>query len=562
MIILLFGGFGESSSGAASIADVTIVSAITTGSIQTIPLFLDGLQPVLCLIQAYRTALDIDDAGAPDDHAVMSYGMSDGTSGGEVVVAISSEHNVDPTNTRRWIKTSAMVTILDPATGFVDGEATVSSFGAGQVVLEWTNLPAAAYKLVVWALAGSTHAAEVGTKVLSGAQDATATITHGLGLMTGMVAAGAGSGAILNSFGSQTRARIVVGYGSFDQKTIRQASSGINWPNADASGGLISARRDSQHLIAPSRFSGLPPEPAEPYAEITAVASGSLTITTRNTGVAQTIGYAIITGQRCFAGIWESQTGTGVRAFNMPSGPEPIYPRGVLMNGTRLNFLQINTDSTTRFAGTHAWAALGSIGGGDEACGSVQHQRLTVPTNTQVVVDDSAVHVPAHDGVAKHEGTWEDYLLGGFEMDISDGAGANTKTFPLLLIGITSRDRGTFRGQIRRAAIVLGGVSRAGMQRGRVVHAGAVLGTVSAAVPTRGLIVGAHTALGGAVRAGAQRGRVSRAGVVLGGVAAAREARGGVTRAGVVLGAVVASKAVRGRIARAGVTIGRIASAG
>lgn len=98
--------------------------------------------------------------GAAANHAVLGFGAATATDERWACCA-TSEHNLGTTDTYRRGVTDECVLILDPTDGSVDGEADLSSFGAGTVTISWGNAPTSEYLITVIAFAGdgvSAHA--------------------------------------------------------------------------------------------------------------------------------------------------------------------------------------------------------------------------------------------------------------------------------------------------------------------------------------------------------------------------------------------------------------------
>ena len=418
---------------AGCIVDEVVVSAITSGGpTQTISLTLEGETPKLVVFYVFGTTSD----GAADD-ALCSYGFTDGTN--QVCVSMASEHGVNPTNTWRDFVTDEVILVMDPNSGAVDGEAHIHSLGANQVVINWGNLPASAWKVGVWALAGSAVSAVVTQRTGSGSLNGTDTYSHGLSSTpTGMIALTTGS-SLNAGAGPAAKGRISVGYASYDGSSIDQCSTSLYLVDNDSTG-LISGRADSQRITCPPWYSsGGLTETSEPHLEVTSVTSSNVVLTTRESGVAADYGLAVITGCFCFARLREFETGTGVKNFDLPAGYTDFYPKGALIGATRINYSHINANRTNNVAATIGWGGMGTEKGGSnvpgEHMGSVSQQRNTVPANTQSSYNSQILDLPTHNGSTGHQGAWNNYDTDGYGINVTSGV-SSTKAVAQLIVGV------------------------------------------------------------------------------------------------------------------------------
>jgi hypothetical protein len=431
----------------ACIVAERVVNLGTGTGTKSITLSLAGHTPALVVFKVWRTTLDADDSAAPDDEAVVSYGFTDGTN--EAVWGVSSEHGASPrTNTYNWGQTDHCILMLDPATGGVDGSATISGsgagFGANNVTIDRDNAASGNWKVAVWAIAGNLVSAEVGSLELSGTNGGTATINHSLGgIISGMIAAGAGSDGLLDDTAAVSRGRMCVGYGSYDGSSFYQSSYGLNWlDNVGASTSYQVTRADDSHIIAPPIYSAPPiSAPAEPYAEWTAAASGTATITTRNASSPQDIIYALIQGPDCFAGMWDLPgSPTGEKDFTYPSGVTDFNPRGALVSTGRINYSGRNADTTNNRSGTIGFGGVGTSG--VESCGTIHQRRNQDPTDTATNLQDAIFFAPPHTGAGTPwEGNWVSWNADGWTLDVTS-INTNAKALPQLLVGIKDRHIG------------------------------------------------------------------------------------------------------------------------
>lgn len=135
---------------------MTQAAAITSGSTQSFTdvTNLGGVTPEWAIIVvSYATV-----AGTVADHGVISIGITDGTT--MFSKCLSSEDNVNPSDTERVHSTDHIVSLIDP-TGSATWEARANLSGGGMIAngitINWDDLPSAAY-LVTCFFCGGTSA--------------------------------------------------------------------------------------------------------------------------------------------------------------------------------------------------------------------------------------------------------------------------------------------------------------------------------------------------------------------------------------------------------------------
>lgn len=407
---------------AGVITDLTVVAANTSTGTQAISLSLDGETPKAAVFIVTRTTLDADDVGAPDNHAVICYGATDGTN--EWACAASFEHAQLTTDGYTDCVSDECILILDPTNGTVDGEANISSFSADTVTINWGNAPASAYKVICWAIAGSDVEAEAGNATQTGGIGATTgSPSHSLSNAPSGVIVAAGGSAITWGSGPTSAARLAVGFGSYDGSTIRQASQAFQYEDAQTTG-YTNLRVDSTYINAA-------PGAAQPWLDLTGVSSSALTFTKRNNAANLTFGWLAIGGCLAEAGLHETTTTTGTDAVTLAD--TTLYPRGFLLGLARANYSERDTTILNVRSGTIGWGAAGQDG--SEACGSIQVERNQSPTDTQNLHDNVVVHLPPHTGgTGGHEADSPAYSTGTFSYNVTSAVGTS-KGFPFLVFG-------------------------------------------------------------------------------------------------------------------------------
>lgn len=413
---------------------VTVDTQASTGN-QSITLDLDGQTPVLAVLTVtYATA-----TATAADHAVMSFGCTDGTN--EWAVASSSEHNQATSDTYGRIRSTQVVTLLDPTVGAAGAQtlaASISSFSADTVTVNW-SIAASGYKLTCWALAGDTVECVVGDGSLDQALNADKDIAHGLsGTPSWVLAAAPGNHTNTDDSSAGLKGRISAGFACLDGASILQSCSGFYWQDRVTNNRDVVGNVHSDRIFAPPYRTGAGAEPAEAEAEVTAIDGTNVTFTKRNASTNTDFGYLIVSGNYAHVSTWTFPTGTGVKTQSV-SPSVSFKVRGAILGMTRINSADLGTQDTTVRGGTMGWSFMGrdtTVASLGEHAQSNQNRRQGSGNNTdtQSFYDAKALNLPTHTGATGHIGTWDSFGTTSIAIDVTSGV-SSTKSMPLLLVG-------------------------------------------------------------------------------------------------------------------------------
>lgn len=421
--------------------DCVTVACNTSTAAQAISVDVGGLTPKLALFCV--TMATADDTAT--DEASLCWGWTDGTN--EFCCVMAAEHNTNPrTDTYCEFVSDECVQILDPNTGAIDGEANISSFATDQVNINWGNLPAGAYRLTVWVLAGADIECAVINATLDQTQDTEKSIVHGLSSVPTWMAAGAvKSGSSFQDSGIVAGARMSTGYASYDGTTIDQACGGAYWGDNLAGRDTMAAAAYNRRIVKlPYLATGPAAEPAETAAEITTVDGTKVGITKRDALTDLDLGLVVVAGNFAHVAMWDAHegtpgfpTGTGVKTHD-PSPSTDFHVRGALLVLTRLNYSELNGIAQNVRAGTFGHGLIGGEDYGSapgESSQTAQFQRNSFPTDAQSFTNQKALHLPAHTGgTGGHEGAFDSYGQTEVSIDVTNGV-SSTKCIPVLILG-------------------------------------------------------------------------------------------------------------------------------
>lgn len=402
------------------VTDLVRVACQTSGATTTqdITASLGGLTPKACILVVSEATTD----GTAIDEAVISVGFTDGTDG--VMAGGYEQHNVTTTSTYSDYSASAVIEILDPTAGSVDGQAVLDSVSANTLTIDWTNYPSAAHLLTVLFIAGSDVTAKVDSHIMNDTVDVASSIS-GVGFEADDVlialSAAASDGTPNIRFIMSLGFAHNDGVGGVDQccthwrrrnaraaTTLRQITR-----NAAAIGEMAAASEDW-------------------YGEVSNFGSDGFDITARTNGAnsREIVFLALNWGgaAESWVGVYSTPTSTGDDAETGPG----IEPQAVILLPNLTD--AVNTVYSDNRAGT---VGISVFTDSAEYSTTVSSEEGAGTTNTQSLSDDRALVVPDDDGTFDIEAVFSSMDANGWTLTYSNVATA-AKQLPAFVIGVES----------------------------------------------------------------------------------------------------------------------------
>lgn len=396
------------------VVDIVRVACDTSTGNQNITGDLGGLDPKAAILIATRASSD----GTATDHAVLSFGFTDGTN--EFVESNTSEHGVADSDSDRYINNDACVYFNDPGGPGTDGEASFNAWLSNGIQINWSNAPASAYLLTVILLGGSDLSVEA-NNIAGLAQDAADDVTEPGFEPDVLITVGN-----LGSFGDNSSSWIgCYGLVHNDRASgITQRSMSV-WDVNNQGDGLPVARATNTYGWMICNTSGA----VLAALDFDTFDSSGFTATARigNTGDVPYLALRFGSGPLVESWVGTHSTPTS-GGDDGETGPG-FTPQFVFMLGSHMEAID-TAYADNALAGTIGMMAFDA---GAEFANSNSFEQGATTTDTQSISDDTAVELPDDDGGAGLTASFVSFDANGWTLNYSAVEG-NAKLFFALAI--------------------------------------------------------------------------------------------------------------------------------
>lgn len=390
-----------------TIAVVRAACNTVTGTQDITTTDLGGLTPKAALLIVTRATAD----GAATDHAVFSFGATDGTRSWSR--SAYSESGLTTTEAAGVTSATVPVTIID-IDGTVDGAASFSAWITNGIRINWTNAPTNAYLMTVVLFAGTDLTVRVDAKSLGNTLD----------LETDFTEPGFTPDVVLAAIISATHYRSALGFAAWDGAVVTQRCANLFDRTAVTTTVATSHVRNDAGCMSVGT-SGL----LTFWCEFANFDANGFSVITRNSGGGSVnLPYLALK----FGGVYSAKAYT----YSTPTATGSHDDVGAGFQPVAVMYLQSFAEAVaTTYADANAGAGgISVITPTAQYAHALNMQDNVTTSNTQSLSDDKAINLPTHSGASGIEATYTEMLSNGVRLNYSAVQGA-AKLFPALAIG-------------------------------------------------------------------------------------------------------------------------------